>query len=80
MRSTIANNGTWNPLTSKLGKTEAEMREAEQAYRRQEREQAAKNLLIHSSDPADFLMLADMLGLTEVIPEDVLAELRELAS
>jgi hypothetical protein len=80
MRSTIANNGVYNPLTSRLGKTEAEMREAEQAFRLAEREQAAKNLLVQSTDPADFLMLADMLGLLDVVPKDVLAELRELAS
>jgi hypothetical protein len=80
MRSTIANNGVYNPLTSRLGKTEAEMREAEQAFRLAEREQAAKNLLVQSTDPADFLMLADMLGLLDVVPKDVLTELRELAS
>jgi hypothetical protein len=80
MRSTIANNGVYNPLTSRLGKTEAEMREAEQAFRLAEREQAAKNLLVQSTDPADFLMLADMLGLLDVVPENVLTELRELAS
>jgi hypothetical protein len=80
MRSTIANNGTWNPLTTRLGKTDAEMREAEQAYRREERVRAAKNLLPMSASPEDYLELADMLGLTEVIPEDVLTELRELAS
>jgi hypothetical protein len=80
MRSTIANNGVYNPLTSRLGKTEAEMREAEQAFRLAEREQAAKNLLVQSTDPADFLMLADMLGLLDVVPEDVLTELRDLAS
>jgi hypothetical protein len=80
MRSTITNNGTWNPLTTRLGKTDVEMREAEQAYRRGERVQAARNLLRLSTDPEDYLELADMLGLTEVIPEDVLTELRELAS
>lgn len=80
MRSTIATNGIWNPLTSKIGKTEAEMREAEQAYRLAEREQAAKNLLMHSQGPEDFLLLAEALGLLDVVPEDVLAELNELAS
>lgn len=80
MRTTIASNGVYHPLTSKLGKTEAEMREAEQAFRLAERERAAKNLLLRSTDPADFLMLADMLGLLDVVPEDVLTELRELAS
>lgn len=80
MRTTIANNGVYHPLTSKLGKTEAEMREAEQTFRRAERERAAKNLLVRSQSPEDFLMLADMLGLTEVVPEEVMTELKELAS
>lgn len=80
MRSTIANNGVYHPLTSKLGKTADELREAEKAFRLREREQAAKALLRMSKDPEDFLELAGALGLLDVVPEEVLAEVRKLAS
>lgn len=76
MRSTIANNGTYHPLTTKLGRTEAEQREADAALNQQRRENAAKNLVRFAKGPADYLLLADMLGLADVIPEGVQEELR----
>lgn len=76
MRSTIANNGIYNPLTTKLGKTEAEQRAADAELNQERREAAAQNLVRFAQSPEDYLLLADMLGLTDVIPEGVQDELR----
>lgn len=77
MRSTIASNGVYHPLTGKLGRTDAEQREADAERARQTQADAAKNLVLFARGPEDYLELADMLGLTEVIPEEVLADLRD---
>lgn len=76
MRTTIANNGVYHPLTTQLGRTDIQQQEADKALWQARRVQAAKNLLSLTHGREDYLEMADALGLTDVIPEQILAELR----
>lgn len=63
MRSTIASNGIWNPLTGKLGLTDLEQREVDAARERQTRAQAVRKLAGLARDASDLSLLLDALGL-----------------
>jgi hypothetical protein len=63
MRSTIANNGTWNPLTGRLGLTDLEQREADRARERETRASAVRKLAGLAEDAEDLSLLLDALGL-----------------
>jgi hypothetical protein len=59
----IARNGVWNPLTTSLGLTDIEQREADRERDRQTRAQAVRKLAGMAADAEDLRLLADVLGL-----------------
>jgi hypothetical protein len=63
MRSTIASNGIWHPLTGKLGLTDLEQREVDAARERETRAAAVRNLAGMAKDAQDLALLLDVLGL-----------------
>lgn len=62
----IARNGIWHPLTTKLGLTDEERREAEREAQTETRQRAARNLRRLARDAEDYALLADALGLTAI--------------
>lgn len=74
MRSSIATNGVYHPLTSRLGRTDVEQQQADKARWQASRVQAARNLLALTHGREDYLEMADALGLTDVIPAELRAE------
>lgn len=59
----ISRNGIWNPLTSQLGLTDIEQRKADAVRARETRAAAVRKLAGFAKSKADFLLLADVLGL-----------------
>jgi hypothetical protein len=59
----IARNGVWHPLTSSLGLTDIEQREADRERERQTRATAVRKLAGLAKNGADLTLLADVLGL-----------------
>lgn len=59
----ISRNGIWNPLTTHLGLTDLEQREADRARERATRATAVRKLAGMANDPDDLRLLLDALGL-----------------
>lgn len=63
MRSTIASNGIWNPLSGRLGLTDLEQRAADAERERETRAAAVRNLAGMAEDAEDLALLLEALGL-----------------
>lgn len=59
----ISRNGIWNPLTTHLGLTDVEQREADRARERETRVSAVRKVAGLAEDADDLRLLLDALGL-----------------